>query len=186
MDVNIPCGEKFDPSNEPSMVDAKWGRQKKSFKIYIWLPWETCMRYAKRPCCFIVEVRNCRTDFPNFWRTVCSRWRRSANDQWRTVLNYKKKKKKKKRILNAPLPIYLSSNVSTVRVTTRTSARWVKLNGAVSRSHTFTARANCEPTEFTESVHNSLTQKCRLNGRDCQAERSGLWWVYTHFTFALS
>ena len=107
MDVNIPRGEKFDPSNEPSMVDAKWGRQKKSFKIYIWLPWETCMRYAKRPCCFIVEVRNCRTDFPNFWWTVCSRWRRSANDQWRTVLNYKKEKKKKKRILNAPLPIYL-------------------------------------------------------------------------------
>ena len=34
MGVNIPCVEKFDPSREPSVVDAKWDRYKKSFKIY--------------------------------------------------------------------------------------------------------------------------------------------------------
>ena len=57
---------------QPSVVNAKWDRQKKGFKIYVWLPWETRLRYAIRLCCFIVEVRNCRrTDFPNFWWTVC-------------------------------------------------------------------------------------------------------------------
>ena len=38
MGVNIPCHvEKFDPSREPSVVDAKRDRQKKSFKIYNYL-----------------------------------------------------------------------------------------------------------------------------------------------------
>ena len=149
-------------------------------KIHIWLPCETCMRYEKRLCCFIVKVRNCRTDFPNFWWTVCSRWRRSAHGQCRTVfsvnapppppppsiciLYYITTTKKDPKCTGSHLSVFQCEHC----VTKRRSARWVKLNGAVSRSHTFTARANCEPTEFTESLHSSLTQNCRLNGRDRQ------------------
>ena len=78
------------------------------------------MRYAKKLCCFIVEVRNCRTEFPNFWWTV----QVVAVDDVRPAVSdglYSKctppppphlsvfysAKKKKKRLLNVPLLICL-------------------------------------------------------------------------------
>ena len=120
---------------QPSVVNAKWDRQKKGFKIYVWLPWETRLRYAIRLCCFIVEVRNCRrTDFPNFWWTVCKAVLMTFGPPSMYLLYYQ--------FLN---PKCTSPHLSVFQcehcVTKRRSARWVKLNGAVSRSHTFTARA---------------------------------------------
>ena len=130
-------------------------KRKKSLKKYIWLPLETCMRYVCK-----------KGSVASLWRSETAGQIFLTFDEQFVAVDYvraavsdglyskctpppppnhlslfytTKRKRKKKRILNAPLPICLSSNVSTVSVTKRRSARWVKLNGAVSRSHTFTA-----------------------------------------------
>ena len=135
---------------------------------------------AWRLCCFIVKVRNCRTDFPNFWWIVCSRWRRSAHGQWRTVLYYKrkrrkrkKKKKKEKRkekkdpkCTASHLPVFQCEHCTCDQSKKRTVSETQRC--CVTKPYFYRAR-ELWADEFTESVHNSLTQNCRLNGRDCQA-----------------